>query len=871
MCRRKLLLQEGPDLESAISLISLSSRKRIYYMVTAAASCIFGLLLVYSFGDFLDKRLAGEHYLVFHLFAEFSSIVVSFAIFTIGWYGYKQRANTRTLALAIIFFTVGTLDFIHAISFEGMPDFVSANSVGKSATYWIAARLVAATGLLLVPFIPEKAPPAWLRPRLLAIAALGMVGLLVSLLNYTDLIPEMFVEGKGLTPLKNGLEYLVISINIATIAVLWKRPVFGIRATTLLQTALIITVFTELAFTFYSSSSDSYNFLGHVFKVLAYYLILRAIFVSALQQPYLELNQARENLQRSFDSIGMALSSSLDLNKTLDLIVRLASDLLQSPALVALQQREPDSLTVMATHGITDSPQIIPLKENLASRVWQEREPVWIDEIGESSQPYPSFMEGSIFRSALAVPILKDGSILGEIAVYSRTPAAFKESEARLLAAFALQAAVAIENARLYQSELESRAQIQNYLNQLSVLHDIGLSLNRETDQDRLLRMVLKNAAELTGAGVGIMTLIRESRTEVISEYYAPWYESRCEIDEKAATLHQRVERIAHGDATRVADTGNLELLPVGHLDLHGLLIGTLRDTRGRTIGHFMLSDKSGGGAFTSEDEELIALLAAQSSVALVSAESFDREHRVAETLQAALLPAVPRREDVEVGLLYRSAGSYGKVGGDFYDFIDLGGSRMAVIVGDVCGKGLEAATYTAMIKYMLRAYLGEGLLPGDCLTRLNLAVHDQIPLEKFITASLAVIDTATDVISYSSAGHPPPCICHDGKSALMQTTQAVPLGVIPDTRFITTQISSAEACSIFMYSDGLIEARPEGGEPFGEKRLMEVLGGRCCDESQRIVNDVLQAAVDYSGGELRDDIALVCVRLIKEPATKHN
>lgn len=829
------------------------------------------MILIYPFGDFLNQQLEGEDFLVFHLIAEFASIVVSFAIFTIGWYGYKQRSNTRNLAIALTFFTAGMLDFIHTIFFEGMPDFMSVNSVDKSATYWIAARLVVAAGLLAVPFIPEKALPSWLRPRLLALAAVSAVALVTVIINYTDLIPVMFVDGQGVTLVKTAMEYLVIVINLATVAVLWKRPVFGIRATTLLQTALIIMVFTEISFTLYASVNDAYYYLGHAYKTVAYYLILRAIFVTALQQPFVELDQTREDLRRSFDSIGMALSSSLDLTKTLDLIVRLASDLLHSPAMVALQQRESDSLTVLATHGITDAPKIIPLKDNLAEKIWLGHEPVWIDEIDKESQLHPSVMQGSIFRSALAAPILKDKSILGVIAVYSRAPAAFKEPDARLLAAFARQAAVAIENARLYQSELASRAQIQNYVSQLSVLHNIGLSLNRETDQDRLLEMVLKNAAELTGAGVGIMTLISEGRTQVISEFYAPWYEERCKLDDRASTLHQRVERLACGDATRIADTDGLELLPAGHLQLMGLLIGTLRDTRGKAIGHFMLSDKTGGREFTSEDEELIALLAAQSSVALVSAGNFAREHLVAETLQAALLPAVPRRDDVEVGLLYRSSGTYGKVGGDFYDFIDLGGSRMAVIVGDVCGKGLEAATYTAMIKYMLRAYLGEGMLPGDCLTRLNLAVHEQVPLEKFITAGLAVIDTGIEVISYSSAGHPPPCICHNGKSGMMHTTQAVPLGVLPDTRYLTTQVSSAEACSIFMYSDGLIEARPEGGEPFGEERLIEVLSGRCCDQAQGVANDVLKAAVDYSGGELRDDIALVAVRLLKKTASKHD
>jgi len=840
-------------------------------MGAASAACIFGMLLVFLFGDFLDQQIDESRFVVFHLIVEFSSIFVSFAIFTIGWYGYKQRPNTRNLALAITFFNVGMLDFIHAVSYVGMADFLSTNTVNNSATYWIFARLIASAGLLLVPFIPDKAPPEWLRPRLLAVASACVVFLLVVLISYTNIFPVMFVEGTGLTALKTGIEYLIIVISVITIAVLWKKPVFGIRATTLLQTALVITVFTELALTLYSSSNDSFNFLGHIYKFVAYYLILRAIFVSSLQRPYLELNQAREDLQHSFDRIGMALSSSLDLNKTLDLIVQLSSDLLRSPALVALKQREPDSLTVLATHGVTNAPESIPLKDNLAAKVWRDREPAWIDELGDSLQPYTTLMHESVFRSALVVPIIRDDTIVGEIAVYSRAPAAFNESDARLLAAFARQAAVAIENSRLYQNELDSRAQIQNYVNQLSILHDIGLSLNRETDQGRLLRMVLNNAAKLTEAGVGIMTLINENNTEVISEYYAPWTDNRCDIDERAQTLHQRIERLAPGDATRVADTADLDMLPVGHIHLRGLLIGTLRDMRGRAMGYFMLSDKAGGGKFTSEDEELISLLAAQSSVALVSAEGFEKEHRVAESLQAALLPGVPKRDDVEVGLLYRSAGSYGKVGGDFYDFIELGGSRMAVIIGDVCGKGLEAATYTAMIKYMLRAYLGEGLLPGDCLTRLNLAVHEQVPLDKFITASLAVVDTETEVISYSSAGHPPPFICHNHISEIMRTTQAVPLGVLPDTRYLTTQISSNEACSIFLYSDGLIEARPEGGEPFGEQKLAEILNGRCCDAAQQIVNDVLEAAVEYSGGELRDDIAMVAVRLIRESAARHD
>jgi hypothetical protein len=97
-------------MDTAQSKISLSSRKRLLYLGTASAACMTGLILVYFFGGLLDPRIDGEHYLAFHLIAEFASIVVSFAIFTIGWYGYKQNSDTRNLAIAITFFMVGMLE-----------------------------------------------------------------------------------------------------------------------------------------------------------------------------------------------------------------------------------------------------------------------------------------------------------------------------------------------------------------------------------------------------------------------------------------------------------------------------------------------------------------------------------------------------------------------------------------------------------------------------------------------------------------------------------------------------------------------------------------------------------------------------------------
>ncbi len=420
------------------------------------------------------------------------------------------------------------------------------------------------------------------------------------------------------------------------------------------------------------------------------------------------------------------------------------------------------------------------------------------------------------------------------------------------------------ERRQAEQSELDIRSKIQSYANQLGVLHDIGLSLNRESDKPRLLKSVLKAAAELTSAGVGVMTLVQSGQTDIISVYYAPWFEERCDIGEQTPTLHRRIEQVVKegSDSTRIDSEAVFENLPEGHLGLRGLLIGILRDTKGRVRGHFILSDKADGADFTPEDEEIIALLAAQSSVALVSAENLEREHVVAESLQDALLPDPLVRDDLEVGLLYQSSGPVGKIGGDFYDLVELDENRVAIVVGDVCGKGLSAATYTAMIKYMLRAYLGEGMTPGECLTKLNSAVHAQVPIEKFVTLSLAVVDTSRARLSYASAGHPAPLLCVDGNARPLAIQQAVPLGVIDGQRYETGEDSLVRACSITMYTDGLLDARPEGAEPFGEKRVIEALSGRCCDHAQHVANDLIAAAVEYSGDNLKDDIALLVVRL---------
>ncbi|MHB1390922.1 MAG: MASE3 domain-containing protein [Thermoleophilia bacterium] len=857
-------------MDPGFSTSAIFLRSRRFWLALTTAICAGGLLLIIWWHDFFYRQFSPDLYMIFHTATDFVSIAVSFAIFAIGWYGYKQNHDYRNLFFALFFYAVGILDFVHSLSFVGMPDFLSPNTFSKSATFFLTARLIAAAGIFALVLAPAGPRPSRVNPYVLLAGVTALVGSLILVEAYQPgYIPTLLVSDLGSTAFKDAVDTIIILLQVITIALLWRRPLLGQTPAFLLQVGLIVSIFSELAFTQFATAYDSYNFISHTYKAIAYYFILRAVFVSSLKQPYAQLNKAREDLEKSFGGVGVALTSSLELDKVLKLIATLASDLLDSPhALVALMQDDRQSLSVRTTRGLRNPPNELFIENNLAELVWKVSAPVRISNINDPDQHYESVIATSEgLQSAVAAPILKEGTFLGEIAVYSRSLAAFSEDDGRLLAAFARQAGVAIENARLFESEQIARKQMRSYADQMAVLHHISLQLNRETDTRRLLVAVLKGAMQLTDAGVGLMTLIDEAKTDVVSLHYAEWYKPRCDISGDLEHLHARVIKIV-GNRGRVPmriaqihnTVENLEL-PAGHLNLQGLLVGNILDTRGQVKGLFMLSDKAEHDGFTSQDEDIISLLAAQSSVALISAENFEREHYVAEALQSTLLPAIPQRDDVEIGLLYQSSGPYGTVGGDFYDFIPLKDGRIAVVIGDVCGKGLEAAAFTAMIKYTLRAYLGEGFFPGDCLSKVNASIEDQLAPEKFITACLAIIDIKNGTMNYSSAGHPPPIIARPGRASVVHVPSAVPLGVLPDQKYLSSQIRISDACQIVLYSDGLIEARPEGGEPFGEERAAVRVTDLCDHPAQQVADKLAAAAVEYSGGKLMDDIALLIVK----------
>jgi sigma-B regulation protein RsbU (phosphoserine phosphatase) len=144
---------------------------------------------------------------------------------------------------------------------------------------------------------------------------------------------------------------------------------------------------------------------------------------------------------------------------------------------------------------------------------------------------------------------------------------------------------------------------------------------------------------------------------------------------------------------------------------------------------------------------------------------------------------------------------------------------------------------------------------------RLNRAAFGEISTDKFITLCLAVIDTGSGIVRYSSAGHPYPMICGKGAVSELELPGTLPLGVLSDFSFPSRETTIASGSSLLMYSDGIIEARSPDGDLFGRERLSAAFLARCAKPTQEITEGLMREAHDFSHGHLNDDVALLVVR----------
>jgi PAS domain S-box-containing protein len=309
-------------------------------------------------------------------------------------------------------------------------------------------------------------------------------------------------------------------------------------------------------------------------------------------------------------------------------------------------------------------------------------------------------------------------------------------------------------------------------------------------------------------------------------------------------------------------DEEHLELLR--GLGIRSAMIVPLPSWRGALGALSFVNDKS-GRAFDESDLALAEEVGRRAATAIENARLYGERAYIARTLQHSLLPPhLPEIPGVEVAARYRAAGEGIEVGGDFYDVFDTGDRHWAVLIGDVCGKGADAAATTALARYTLRAAAMSERRPSRVLGVLNEALLRQRDDRQFCTVAYAMIELRPYGLELVMAcgGHPPPVVIRRDGSVDTTPCRGTLLGVVPDPEIQEAAIGLEPGDALVLYTDGVTEARV-GGELFGVDRLETVAGGAAGHSATEIARRIEESV---SAGELRDDLALLVLRVPEGP-----
>ncbi|MBE0475646.1 MAG: SpoIIE family protein phosphatase [Coriobacteriia bacterium] len=266
---------------------------------------------------------------------------------------------------------------------------------------------------------------------------------------------------------------------------------------------------------------------------------------------------------------------------------------------------------------------------------------------------------------------------------------------------------------------------------------------------------------------------------------------------------------------------------------------------------------------FVEAELDFATKLAASASLAFENSHLYESEHHIAQTLQEALLSMPDNVEGVRFGHLYRSAVQAARVGGDFYDVFSLGAGRVGLVVGDVSGKGLEAAALTSLVREAIKAHSGPFVAPCSVLAKVNEVILHNCDFATFVTVFFGILDVQTGHLQYCSAGHPPPVLKRGAEATLLRTRSPL-VGALEDVTYHSDGVAVDDGDILLLYTDGLVEVH-RGPEMYGDARLcarVASLGGTAVED---VPHAVFMDASAWAGGAMRDDVALLAVTLDRE------
>ncbi|MBI5232011.1 MAG: SpoIIE family protein phosphatase [Coriobacteriales bacterium] len=794
-------------------------------------------------------------YPTFHTSVELFSIVVATTLFIVIWHSRRLLDNDYLLLVGFAMVFTAIIGVPHLLSFEGV-ELIPGFDTNLPTQLFIAQRLILGVSLFIAPLFLRRRLNVPVAVTVYSVAT-GLV--LLSTFGWRN-FPTMFVEGSGLTPLKIWIEYVIAALFVgAAVGLAQQRRRFDPLVFWPTLLALACFAASELAFSLYTIPTSVPNLIGHLFQVSAFYLMYRAVVVTALVTPfallYRELSEQRDELDVSEKRQRVVAAQARDEAELLESILSsMADGLLVYDAegrIVRWNERAEQLLgysvddrayTIaerLERFALTDSRgRPMAASEYPAARALREGEVVEGETISLQAPGQPP-----LWLFASAAPIRRGTEIVGAVGTLLDITDLHElaEDQERLVTELAAANTTLSVEARLSDA-----------------VNDIDTRVNASLQFDDIVGPVLERAAEVTSADSAIL-LVSDGR-----DWKAPHV-----FGVERNAVQEAVERFGVDDLTPLDATpspviiddveSEIGLQVLKQLGI-GSAVGAPLFVAGGLVGHLLLARHGGTDGFTVQHGDFLRKVAASVALALNNSQLYEQERNIAATLQRSLIAMPDHLTGVRFDSLYRSATTTATVGGDFYDLFELQCNQVGILVGDVSGKGIEASALTSVVRNTMRAYAYDGYSPAECAWRVNELLAEVTPMETFCTLWFGILDLPSQELLYCNAGHPPGLLVRaDGDVERLDPESPI-VGAFKSLEYTNSKTVLRARDLLVLYTDGLTEAS-DGKTHFGVRRTQKaLLAAREHGYPSRVPQQVFENAEQFAQGRLADDIALLAL-----------
>ena len=582
------------------------------------------------------------------------------------------------------------------------------------------------------------------------------------------------------------------------------------------------------------------------------------------QQRVRDLEQTLESLREDSEIahvlLGLAglLAEVRSVEETLEAAVRVVPELLGADrCFAATRLGMGRQFAIMAHQGFTGDAVEGLLGAGgrerwpLLDAALQDRTPLMIGDAASDPLLADDPPQDRVIGAYVGIPLVRWGEEFGGLALEYSEPREFKPKDLALARGIARQVGVALVNARRF--------------NLLAGLRAFGLRVASKLRLSQVIEEISQGAAELLSGDAAAIYFFDSNRSALVAP---PVMAPGGKLPPRDQLLRVDLNQ-APWDALnqeRAIVVPDLRLEGDG-TDPWTVVAAPVPGEMERVVGAVLVFFRR-AVTLAPDEAEALSVLAGQASMSIENAKRYERQRRVARSLQEGLLLSdLPSLEGCEVAAVYDPASGQADIGGDFYDVFDLPDHRYAVVVGDVSGKGAESAALTAMAKYMLRAFAIRNPAPSSVLFHLNNALVHDFEDERFVTLVYGLLDPVGHRCTFGLAGHPPPLIYRAGSETVETVElQGSILGVFEDEQYQQESYSFDDSDIFMAFTDGLLEAR-SGGEFYGRRRIESGLRKHApASNADELTKRLLQDAKDFGG--ISDDTVVFALKFCDRPVT---